>query len=126
MFLGRSSADFPEMARCRHCSGVVWIHQSIWRLLPCGVGISETVTRNWPYPSRTVYWTGTHYFTRKTLIWLRRWIDWLDHDSCLYDLIVLGWRVRDRLDIPKRARNVILSEYQVSRRETSLACFISY
>jgi hypothetical protein len=59
MFLGWSSADFPEMAHYRHFSGIVWIHQSFWRLLPGGVGISETVTRHWTYPSRTVYWTGT-------------------------------------------------------------------
>lgn len=91
MFLGRSSVDFLKMARCGDSSGTVWLHQPIWRLLPCGVGISETITRRWAYPSRTVYWTRMHFFMGKTLTWDRRWIDWLGHGSYLYDLNVLGW-----------------------------------
>jgi len=67
MFLGWSSLDFLEMAGGRHSSGTVWIHQPIWGLFPGSTRISETTTRHWVYPSRTVYWAGTRFFTDKAV-----------------------------------------------------------
>ena len=82
LFPRRCSVDFPEMANHWNFSRGIWIHQLVWRFLPCHTRISAKFTIRGTNFEGTVHRTG---ISPTTVLTARYWIDWLAHECCLFE-----------------------------------------